>query len=141
MADPLTPPITEPDQRQVPPDSVSAPESGTQGSKQFLEQLARAASTGGTTRPQGRPVTRGAGLEMPPRQPAGVPPGIPGVVVAPTDRPQVSVATPLQVPPPAQQLTPEQERLRILDVLATDPRVSEVTRNWARLVRDEILLA
>lgn len=127
----------------LPSGNVNTPASGTYGEGAALErlkaQLPGTASVGGPT-----PSDPTAPMPTPPIGPMGSPPagGLPPALLAPTQRPDVPVSTPLQDPMamgmPAPQ-TGRQRNLAILDALANNPDVSETTREFARLMMDRLI--
>lgn len=75
----------------------------------------------------------------PPPQPyAG---GLPQGMFGPTQRPNVPVSSPLEARggPMAGAVTPSQKNLAILDVLIQTPGVSDEAREWAELVRTQLI--
>lgn len=122
---------------------ANQPASGTYGDKASVERLADALpdpTEGAPTDP-----TAGGG-DLPPvdasgvtnarsnREAAGMP-GLPAPILAPTNRPDSPAgATPLRGPGDAATVTPRQQRLAMLDLLANSSEVSEETREWAQLV-------
>ena len=62
-------------------------------------------------------------------------PGLPAPILAKTNRPNTPAGeTPLRGASEAATVTPRQQRLALLDMLANSPEVSEETREWAQLV-------
>lgn len=126
--------------------SVTQPASGTYGESADLERLKAslpAGSVGGPAAPAPKappistePVTQPQPTPggRPPGSPP--PPGLPSVLAAPTDRPEVPVSTPLAMPQMGTPAIadPRQARLAILDALVTNPGVSPETREWAQTV-------
>lgn len=118
------------------PNPVNKPASGTHGDKAELQRLEDSLPD---------PTDEAAGPELPPIDPTGVrnvrsnrnAPGLPGVprpLLAPTNRPNVPVNTPLRRGGGPAQQTSAQRNLAIVDMLANSPDVSEDTREWARLM-------
>lgn len=134
--------------------NVNRPDSGVYGEGAALESLKKSLPTTGATpaaAPAGAPVpsvgtepvapvVRNEGR---PRTGAAVPPGIPSVLLAPTQQPQIPVGTPLASAAPAAPgngaSTPSQSRLAMLDMLANSPDVSPTTREWAQNLMDALL--
>jgi hypothetical protein len=122
---------------------VNQPQSGTYGEKTAVDNLKKqlpqsepgAAGGGGPAGPPPmspnpvRPTAPGRAA----RPGATPPPGVPGPLVAPTDRPNEPVNTPLQAAPALGAVDPKQRRLAVLTSLAGNPNVSDETREWARL--------
>ena len=118
---------------------VNKPVGGTQGAKAETQRLADALPD--PTPPPG---------EAPPEvSPTGVTnvrsnrdaaslPGIPAPMMAPSNRPGVRVDTPLEAGPGAPTQTAAQKRLSQLDLLANSPDVNETTRQWAKLVIQQL---
>lgn len=107
-------------QAQLPAMPVNQPPGGAQPPQISTDPVS-------PTPPQreGRPATS-----------AALPPGVPSVIVAPTDHPQIPVTTPLQGQPDAGAMgqTAAQRRLQILDTLANSPDVAPETQQWAKMV-------
>jgi hypothetical protein len=144
MADPT-------DVSQQPSAGLNRPTSGDYGEGAALDRLKSALPTqpaaGGGAPPGGapplppistQPVTptpmdRGGR----PNNSAALPPGVPPVLAAPTNQPNVPVGTPLAMPPVnpvASAQTPQQSRLALLDALANSPQADPQTREWAQHV-------
>lgn len=71
-------------------------------------------------------------------------PGVPGALLAPTARPDVPITTPLAQAPvnPIQLAETERQRnLARLDALTSNPNVSQETKEWARVFRDNLIQA
>jgi hypothetical protein len=117
--------------------SVNEPSSGTAQTPSDQQRMTKAVMQGAPPQPTqpSPPVS-----QFRPGVPRQGPPGIPAVVTAPTDLPGVPVNTPLAGTAPSAPLPPDQARIAFLDRLRNDPRVSPTTREWARLVLEEILL-
>lgn len=131
---------------------INKPGSGTYGERKELDDLKRSLPTTGAgpaTPPSGpgpaplspdpiRPVSPKVGR---PSVPAG-PPGVPPVILQPTDFPSRPVNTPLDPGAPAPLAPPSPASLRgrilILNALANSPEVSEDTREWSALMLDLI---
>ena len=128
--------------------AVNEPEGGTYGEKAELNRLQAALP------PMGGPTTQGGGRSTPMLggpgpggggplgRPKNAPPGVPQSLLAPTQRPNVPLGSPMNrqapaVPPRAQAA--DQQRLMILDSLTTHPDVSSETKEWATLVRDALI--
>lgn len=129
--------------------SVNKPESGTYGEKADRARLEKALppmqpggqSSGGGPAPMGRPSPNVPPL--PGGRPKASPSGVPGAVMAPTDRPGVPIQTPLAGDPQSPIATAEsvaQARIALLQQLSTSNEVSSETREWAKMVL-EILSA
>jgi len=116
--------------------SVNEPESGTFGEKADLNRLK------GSLPPMGAQVAEAGGpapmpnpnLSMPPqpggrptRGPAGVPGAIMGAGDAPTPAAQAQ-----------SQATPQMARVALLEQLANSQEVSNTTREWARLILEQL---
>ncbi len=129
--------------------SVNKPESGTYGEKADLARLKQ------TLPPMGPPGAEGTGAVAPaptpgqtPAQSMGRPKtgpsGVPSVLMAPTQRPDVPLSQP-PVPGPAplppKQVAADQQRLSILDALSTHPEVSEETKEWAKNLLEALIEA
>lgn len=127
---------------------VNQPASGTYGEKAALNNLqAQLPQMPPAVQPgpgqQGPPVSpqppitpTQPGSEGRPQTGGALPPGVPSVIVQPTNQPNVPVSTPLQGPPapgPMAQ-TSAQRRLQILDTLANSPDVAKDTQEWAKMV-------
>lgn len=132
--------------------SVAQPASGTYGEKTDIQNLKNALPAGAVgnpapvqTSPQPPMSTEPAMAPsaLPTGRPAGgqPPPGVPSVLLAPTDQPHIPVNTPLQMPasPIASTPDPRQARMAVLDALANDPNVSPETREWAHIVSRALL--
>lgn len=132
---------------QVPMDqSVNKPTSGSYGEGAELDRLKQSLPA---SQPVAQPpvAATGAGPLTPmpgpstPAPPAG---GLPEVLMAPTTQPDTPVGTPLSGPPSPVQgaaVNAAQQRLAVLDTLATSDQVSEETREWASTVRDYLIRA
>jgi hypothetical protein len=125
--------------------SVNRPNSGTYGEKADLNRLKQAlpaAQGPGPTaqQPPAPPISSDPVAPTPPPQGrpstgGPVPPGIPSVLLAPTQQPDVPVATPLAGPATAVgAVDPMQKRMALLDSLANSGEVSATTRAWAQHV-------
>jgi len=124
------------------PTKVNQPTSGTYGEKAANDRLAAALPVqpggppGGAPAPPPMTDQPVVPQSRPPGAAGGLPPGVPGPLGAPTERPSVPVDTPLGAgPAPAPVLTAAQQRVRILDLLANNPDVAPSTREWAESVR------
>lgn len=115
--------------------NTSAPSSGTYGEGAALARLKQqlpvveqsAQEPGQSAAPMPTPPM-GGGISNSP--PTGLPPGI----LAPTNRPDTPVSTPLGQPTnPLAAQTGRQRRIAVLDALANDPNVSDQTREWAQI--------
>jgi hypothetical protein len=128
--------VDSPDVTQLPQTgSVQAPDSGTYGVKAAVERLMQGMSPApapGDTSQQAPPVSTMPGGAKP--QASAGPFGLPAAITAPTQEPNVPVATPLAAPsnPVAAAGDNMQKRLAWLDMLARDPDTSDVTREWAQ---------
>lgn len=134
---------TFPDQRRDTTPPVNQPDQ-PYGARTELERLAEALGQQAPAVRTGenRPYLERPSAKVPappPQRTASPPPGIPAAVLAPTDRPEVPVNTPLVTAPPMAQPAPDQARLALLDRLRSSPSVSPTTREWARLLIEEIL--
>jgi hypothetical protein len=117
----------------MPGGNVNAPASGTYGEGAALENLKRQLPSPAAPGPSAQnpvapmPSPPGGGMVPAPA------PGVPPALLAPTQRPDVPVSTPLAGvggPAPMTQ-SAAQRRLAVLDALANNPDVSEQTREWA----------
>lgn len=78
--------------------------------------------------PQAQPMGR-------PDTGAAAPPGIPSVILHPSDRPEVPMTgTAMPTPQPPTPSAPDQARLAMLQMLSQSPDVSVDTRQWAQEV-------
>ncbi len=115
---------------------VNKPASGTYGEKAELAQLqADLPSSDPTTAPQPTPsaTPRGGG-----GVPSAAPSGLPAGLTLPTQRPDVPVSTPLDVPPgPTAPPDPTQRRVQLLRQLATSGQSAEV-REWAQTTLEKL---
>lgn len=128
--------------------NVNAPASGSYGEQTALANLKKALPQGaiGNPAPPGGPQGGpGGGMKppmvspLPPGRPdtggAAPPPGIPAVLMGPTQQPGTPVNTPLQGPVQGPGANgPDQARLQFLYSLASSPQVSPVTREWAQVL-------
>lgn len=126
--------------------NVSAPASGSYGEKAALVALKQALPTGAVGTPAPTPTTPPVSQEPiapptvsrgRPNTGAAAPPGVPSVLLSPTQQPNVPANTPLAPqtpPPPTAAVQPDQQRLQLLDQLANGANVSETTRAWAQRV-------
>jgi len=132
--------------QQPTPANVNKPSSGTYGETASLDRLKQAlpgidsAPGQSMNSPQApMPTPPGGGTAGPPM------PGVPEGLFAPTQRPDVPVGTPLQVPgvaaPAAMAQTSRQRNLAILDSIANDPNVSDETRGWAEDFMSKLIRA
>lgn len=135
-----------PDVTQLPQTgSIQAPDSGTYGIKAAAERLAQGMSPaqapggeGGASAPPVNTMPAGA-----PNRPTSGPFGLPAAITAPTNQPNVPVATPLAQPsnPVASAGDGAQKRLAYLDMLARNPDVSDVTREFAQNLIAKLIAA
>lgn len=134
-----------PDVTQLPQaGSVQAPDSGTYGVKAAAEQLQsglQAAQAPGSTPPSAPPVSTLPGGAKP--QPSTGPFGLPAAITAPTQSPDIPVATPLAQPynPVANAADASQKRLAFLDMLSRNPDVSDTTRELAQTLMSKLIQA
>lgn len=117
---------------------MNKPESGTYGEKTELAALQQALPEAEPAAPQPEPqpvpAQTGGGVAVPP-------PGLPRGLMAPTNRPDVPVATPLSAPaadPMGGAATDRERRMRYLEILCYDPRVSPELREWAENLKRKI---
>lgn len=102
---------------------------------------------GGPDGPPPMPTPQPQGMNAEGRPPTGAaaPPGMPSVLLHPTQRPDVPVTTPLQDQPgmAAAQLAPEQAQTMTLMMLADDntPGISAQTREWAKTLLRRMAVA
>lgn len=119
---------------KTPVPGQNRPASGTYGEQADLDRLRQSLPS-----PQGQPP---AGPQGPPGTPlnppvqAGPPPGVPAPIMAPSDRPQVPLGTPLvnTGQPVLVPESPSQARMAFLHALVQSPETSEVTKRWAEAV-------
>lgn len=123
--------------KQPNPAGINQPESGVYGAVAATDRMRKALPP----LPADGAATGQPGMAMPtPSQnpmPASDPGGLPSALFAPTQRPNVPVASPLQAPPVnpvASAVGGMQQRLALLDSLANSPDVSDETREWATIV-------
>jgi hypothetical protein len=123
--------------KQPSPAGIGKPGSGTYGEKAALDRLK--ASLPEVPPGAGPTGTQQAPMPLPPAGSPGAPApsAAPADLFAPTQRPDVPVSTPLQMGGPAQSpvqaaATARQRNMAVLDSLANDPNVSDVTREWAQ---------
>lgn len=120
--------------------NVNSPASGTYGEGAALERLKQSlpAMPGpgpSPDQPQSPMPTPGTGGVSTP--PTGA---LPSALLAPTTRPDVPVATPLDMGMQAPvSLTSRQRRMQILDMLASSPDVTDDTREWASLMIEKLV--
>lgn len=128
--------------------SVNKPASGTYGEKadvaRLKEQLPEAGKPAQGGSPTGGPPPVRPSTSLPggkPGRPPTAPPGVPTAVLHPSDRPGVPLSQPLTAPTPplGGAETAQQARIALLDALASDPTVSDETREWARIVLEMLL--
>jgi hypothetical protein len=130
--------------------SVNAPASGPYGEGAALQRLQDALPKAqpSPTAPSGPPMPSVSPEPAQPTSPqregrppsgAALPPGVPSPILAPTDRPDVPVSTPLASQSATPSLSAAQQRLQILDLLAESPGVSPTTQAWAQMVRRVII--
>lgn len=119
--------------------AVNKPESGTYGEKADLQRLRSQVPTSGSTPPQQqRPLPS---ISDRPVRPMPVPsresivPGLPDVLVEPSNREWEPLATMPMGAPRQLTMTAQQLRLMKLDALANSPEVSPETREWARMLK------
>lgn len=117
---------------------VNKPESGTYGEKTELAALQQALPEAEPIAPQPEmqptPGPTGGGVPVPP---AGLPRGL----MAPTNRPDVPVSTPLAGPaadPMAGAADARERRLRYLEILSSHPDASPELREWAETVKRKL---
>jgi len=125
--------------------SVNKPASGTYGEGAELDRLKQQLPDSGArpgggppgAAPMGGPGSGGLSSGVPGR-PGGptAPPGVPQALMHETERPNVSVGTPLQRqgPPLAGASSAQEARLVVLQALSESDQVSDATREWARTV-------
>ena len=121
--------------------SVNKPSSGTYGEKADLNRLKQALPDSGARpgagpagpSPMGGPGV--GGLAGPEGRPPGMtpPPGVPGALMHPTDRPNQPLSTPRvgAGPPMGGASSAQEARLVVLQSLAESDTVSDATREWA----------
>lgn len=139
--------MDDPNVNAISPQGVNKPDSGTYGEGAALQNLKQSLPTPGPTAPGGPqappPISPNPAQVAPPnpggRPPTGAaaPPGIPSAVLGPTQQPNVPVSTPLGTPQPnpvQSAVNAQQQRLALLDQLASNPQVSDDTRQWAQQV-------
>lgn len=119
---------------------VNKPSSGTYGEKADVERLKASLPSSGAAPAAGQqlpPMSDAPVRPQPSLRPptvANLPPGVPGVLAAPTGRPYEPVDTLPTSPVAGAVVNDAQSRLRLLDILANSPQVSEETREWAQRV-------
>jgi len=129
---------------KLPAGGVNAPASGSYGDAAALDRLKEAFGNIPGAGPQAGPGQQSA-APMPTPAPSQIqsppPAGLPPALLAPTQRPNVPVSTPLAPAGPAMPgpVGPQQQRLAILDALAQNPAVSDTTRQWAELLRERLI--
>lgn len=127
----------------LPGGNVNRPASGAYGDQKNLDDLAKSfpqapsmpGSASGAPAPMPLPPS-GGGVSTAPS------PGLPPALLAPTQRPDTPVNTPLAAAPvnPVQAAaTARQKNLAILDALVSDPNVSSATREWARTAMENLI--
>ena len=126
----------------MPGGGVNTPASGTYGEGAALERLKAqlpAAPTGAA------PSAADPSAPMP-TPPAGPPAasapagGLPSALLAPTQRPDVPVGTPLDMgAPPPSAMSGRQRRMAILDALVNSPEVSDETRELAQMLMERLI--
>lgn len=126
--------------------SVNKPSSGTYGEKADISRLKAALpeSGGPSGAPPGEmsPVRQSTSLPGgPPGRPSAAPAGVPTAVMHPSQRPGVPLNQPLAQPAPplGGAQSAQQARIALLDALASDPTVSEETREWASTVLEMLV--
>jgi hypothetical protein len=139
--------VDDPNVGAISPGGVNKPDSGTYGEGAALQRLKDSLPPPPTTAP-GQPMAPPPVSPQPARATpqnlggrpvtgAAAPPGIPSALLAPTQQPGTPVATPLSSPVPNPVLNAvnaQQQRLALLDQLASNPQVSDDTREWAQQV-------
>jgi hypothetical protein len=131
--------VDVPDIAQMAPASgkVGAPSSGTYGEKAQADQLARdlpSSSGPGGAGPSPQPLPPMGGGMPQPAAPKG---GLPAGLMAPTRRPNEPVETPLTAPAPVAASSNEQ-LVQFAQMVATDPNVSQMFREWAQLQLEKL---
>lgn len=118
---------------------MNKPASGTYGEGTELAALQAELPTQPPARPEMQPTppaTTGGGVSAP----AG---GLPRGLMAPTNRPDVPVSTPLAPPAPtdpfAGAVDARQRRLALLSILSESPDSSEEVREWASVLRQKLI--
>lgn len=118
---------------------VNKPASGTYGEKTELAGLQASLPT---SEPAAKPPASMS--PTPPTQSARLTSssGLPSVLMAPTQRPDVPVSTPLAGPaadPMAGAVDDRQRRLRYLDILSTHPDATPALREWAENFKQKLI--
>jgi hypothetical protein len=133
--------------------SVNSPASGTYGEKADLNRLKQSLPPmgpgPGPQGPQGpEPLKPGSAPTVPGRmgRPTQAPAGVPGAIMHPTDRPDVPVGNPLSAPPQeaspyANDRSQREARITLLLQMAESPQVSAATREWAKIVIEQLTSA
>ena len=123
------------------PSKVNTPEaSGTYGEKADLNRLKSQLPNGPGapigSGPQAQQAPAVSSAQVRPVDNQGSPvPGLPAsIFTQPTRSPAESVTTMPQQPPQVSAVNGQQERLRILDALANDPKRTPETRAWATMM-------
>lgn len=118
---------------------MNKPESGTYGEKAALTALQQELPIqDAAPQPDVQPTPSPMGSARPTAA-SGLPPGL----MAPTQRPDVPVSTPLAGPGPADPLAGaadvRQKRLLLLDLLSRSPEVAPETQQWATLMKQKLI--
>ena len=125
-------------EKQPNPTGVGTPTSGTYGEGVALENLKKSLPTVDPSAPAVQGPTSGSPMPPPPQPYGG---GLPQGMFGPTQRPNVPGSTALEAAPTAMPgaQTPGQRNLAVLDVLIQSPEVSDETREWAQMVRMQLI--
>lgn len=120
--------------------AVNKPESGTYGEKADLQRLRSQLPSSGSSAPmpQARqlpPISDRPVRPMPVPSRQSTVPGLPDVLVGPSNREWEPVTTMPLGTPRQLTMTAQQMRLMKLDALANSPEVSPETREWARMLK------
>lgn len=138
--------MDNPDVTQLPQaPKASQPDSGTYGIKAAADRLQQGMTPAPGPPPPGTeqagpPVSTMPGSAKP--QVSSGPFGLPSAITSPTQQPDVPVSTPLAaapVNPVATAGAANQQRLAFLDMLARNPDVSDVTREWAQTTMAKLI--
>lgn len=118
---------------------MNKPESGTYGEKTELAALQAALPQAEPTAPQPDVQVTPSSTGSAPRPTA---PGLPAGLMAPTQRPDVPVSTPLAgapVNPLAGAADARQKRLMLLDILSRNPQASPEVQEWASILKQKLI--
>lgn len=138
--------MDDPDITQLPQaPKASQPDSGTYGIKAAADRLQQGMTPAPGPPPPGTeqsgpPISTLPGSARP--QVSSGPFGLPPAITSPTQQPNVPVGTPLAAAPSNPVATAgaaDQQRLAFLDMLARNPDVSDVTREFAQTMLAKLI--